>query len=371
MTDFNQNKTTNPNNIEREDHVLTPDGLALVLDIDEEARTVQVIHNSVYAGPNTKEMDYSVEYCITQVEKVQEWAIIYEDKFSKPGAMPRVYTLRETTESQLPQLLSSLKTKLQEEYRDTCKTWTPEAWQKQFNAPLRDTSYTLRAVTWEQWYKMEREHLLGEENNPLRMETYREFMDALEVLPPEQWRNRDGFETFLMSEYWTGSYTTQHASLNLGGKHICACRLVDVRDERTWITRGEVLELHESGEVAETLFSEQEIDKHLKRARKEAKIPGEGLNWNRDLGYEQKYNRFDMAACVETLDDEGTTQIERAADADLDHLMNCDAINEFFWTIYAYKVDGECAAIADFRTKRDAEYVYKQLNAALCDPYNF
>lgn len=366
MNDFN------PNNIALEDHVLTPDGLALVLDIDEEARTVRVIHNSAYAGPNAKEMDYTVEYCITQVEKVQEWAIIYEDEFAKPSAMPRVYTLRETTESQLPQLLSSLKAKLHEDYLETCKTWTPEAWQKQFNAPLRDTSNTLQAVTIEQWFQMEREHLLGVGNNPLKMETYREFMDALEVLPPEQWQSDAnlGFGRFLMSEYWTGSYTTQHASLNLGGKHICACRLVDARDERTWITREEVLELHESGEVAKTLFSEQDIDKHLKRARKEAKIPGEGLNWHRDLGYKDEYSRFDMAACVEIIDGD-ETYIERADDVDLNRLHDEGRIHEVLFTLYAYKVDGECAAIADFRTKQDAEYVYKQLNEALCDPYNF
>jgi hypothetical protein len=364
MTDFN------PNNIALEDHVLTPDGLALVLDIDQEARTVRVIHNSAYAGPNTKEMDYTVEYCITQVEKVQEWAIIYEDKFAKPGAMPRVYTIRETTESQLPQLLSSLKAKLHEEYLETCKTWTPEAWQKQFNAPLRDTSDTLQAVTIEQWFQMEREHLLG--NAELHMETYREFMDALEVLPPQKWQcDADlGFERFLMSEYWTGSYTTQHACVTHQGKHICASRMVDARDKSTWITREEVFAAYVDGEVPETLFSEQDIDEHLKRARKEAKIPGEGLNWHRDLGYKDEHNRFDMAACVEVIDG-NETYIERADDVDLNRLHNEGTIHEFLFTIYAYKVDGECAAIADFRTKQDAEYVYKRLNEALCDPYNF
>jgi hypothetical protein len=361
-----QNKTSyNPNNIALEDHVLTPDGLALVLDIDEEARAVRVIHNSVYAGPNTKEMDLTVEYCITQVEKVQEWVIIYEDKFAKPGAMPRVYTIRETTESQLPQLLSSLKAKLHEEYLETCKTWTPEAWQKQFNAPLRDTSDTPQAVTIEQWYKMEREHLLG--NAELHMETYREFMDALEVLPPQKWTNREGFETFLMSEYWTGSYTTQHACVTHQGKHICACRLVDARDKSTWITREQVMAAHEAGEEPEIGFSEVQIDKALKRFRED----GKGLNWACELGFEEEYNRFLLAACVETVRYGGEKQIERVNEIDILPLLERDQINELFWTIYAYKKDGECAAIADFHTKEEAERVFVELCRNLADPYNF
>jgi len=364
MTD---NKTTNPNNIALEDHVLTPDGLALVLDIDEEARTVRVIHNSAYAGPNTNEMDYTVEYCITQVEKVQEWAILYEDKFAKPGALPRVYTTRETTESKLPQLLSSLKAKLHEDHLERCNAWTPEAWQKKFNAPLRDISDTLQAVTIEQWFQMEREHLLGAGNNPLKMETYREFMDALEVLPPEQWVQVEGFETFLMSEYWTGSYTTQHACVTYQGKHICASRMVDARDRSTWITREEVLAAYEAGEGPEIGFSEMQIDKVLKRFREDSK----GLNWNRELKFEEEYNRFLLAACVETIRDGGEKQIERINEIDIHPLIEGDQINEFFWTIYAYKKDGECAAISDFHTKEEAQRVFVELYKNLADPYNF
>lgn len=364
------NPTANISNIvetiELEDHVLTPDGLACVLDIDEGAGTARVIHNSVYSGSQPQTMkDYTVDYPLDKLEKVQEWVIAYESQYSTPGSFPQIYAIRETTKSKVPQLLASIKAKRQADYAETCKAWTPEAWQAQFNAPLRDTSGTVQAMTWPEFYLMQREHILG--NSKLRMETYREFMDALEVLPPEQWQSDAdlGFERFLMSEYWTGSYTTQHACVTHQGKHICASRMVDARDKSTWITRDDVMAAHEAGEVAETLFSEKEINDALIRIRKE------GLNWDSGLGFEQEYNSFLLAACIEVIDEESTTRIERVDEVYLEPLFADGKVNEVFWTIYAYKVDGECAAICDLRTKEEAEQVYNYLCSNLADPYNF
>lgn len=356
-----------PEIIELEDHVLTSDGLGLVLDIDQDAGTARVIHNSVSVPKLEKEdaLKYAVKYPLDQLEKVQEWVVAYESEYEKPGSFPRVYTLRETTKSKVTQLLASIKAKRQADYAETCKTWTPEAWEKQFNAPLRDTSDTLQAMTWPEWYQKEREHILG--NAELYMETYREFMDALEVLPPEQWISLHDFETFLMSEYWTGSYTTQHACVTHQGKHICASRMVDARDKSTWITREQMFAAYEAGEGPEIGFSEMQIDKALKRFREDSK----GLNWNRELGFEEEYNRFLLAACVETVRDGGEKQIERVSEIDIHPLIEGGQINELFWTIYAYKKDGECAAISDFHTKEEAQRVFGELCQNLADPYNF
>lgn len=68
-------------------------------------------------------------------------------------------------------------------------------------------------------------------NTPLKEITEEQYDDALNVLPPMQWR-RGTLETFLMSEFWTRTYTTMYAKYF--GK--CYQKMVDVCDPNTWIT---------------------------------------------------------------------------------------------------------------------------------------
>lgn len=52
--------------------------------------------------------------------------------------------------------------------------------------------------------------------------TAEEWQDALEVLPPEKWRNVHGVEIFRMMEYLTGNITGHYA--RLGERYFCANR---------------------------------------------------------------------------------------------------------------------------------------------------
>lgn len=291
--------------------------------------------------------------------QTQEWLLISESQYSKPGSFPQVYTVVEAAEEDLPAAVDRVKERIRKDHLETCERWTPEDWEKLFNAPLRDTSETLRAVTWEQWELMERKHLLGD--NPLKPESYREFMHALEVLPPKAHSDELGFEAFLMREHLTGNYTTQHACLRHEGKNICACRLVDAYDKDTWITRSEVMEMYLSGKVPEMLFSARDID----RALKESDHPG--MKWSVPLSDKEEYNSLYMACCVALInEDTGDQYVERVEDIEL---ARDDSVNELFWTIYAYRKDGLCDAVADFRTRLEAERMFSILNDELCNPY--
>ena len=49
-----------------------------------------------------------------------------------------------------------------------------------------------------------------------------QWMDALEVLPPQKWQTVNGVELFRMSEYTTGNITTHYA--RIGERCFCANR---------------------------------------------------------------------------------------------------------------------------------------------------
>ncbi len=104
--------------------------------------------------------------------------------------------------------------------------------------------------------------------------TYEEWWDAFECLPPMHYQRNDAalMETFLMSEFYTASYTTQYVSckcpellmqLDLPiGTHICASRLIDSMDKTTWITYQELSEwaLANADEVRKQCQAEIDAD---------------------------------------------------------------------------------------------------------------
>ncbi len=62
--------------------------------------------------------------------------------------------------------------------------------------------------------------------------TREKFMEMLEVLPPLKWeQGAFGFESFLMSEFWSGPYTHQYARRG----DTFWCKMVDATDRTTWM----------------------------------------------------------------------------------------------------------------------------------------
>jgi hypothetical protein len=73
-------------------------------------------------------------------------------------------------------------------------------------------------------------------SRPLEEITAEKYDEMLNVLPPKKWHTTGGLQRFLMSEHWSGPYTSQYATID--GRFFT--RVVDAGDESTWITRDEI-----------------------------------------------------------------------------------------------------------------------------------
>lgn len=93
-----------------------------------------------------------------------------------------------------------------------------------------DAVYT--AMTWADYKAAERAHYLEPEPEEI---TEDRFMEMLEVLPPMAWHQGYDFESFLMSEFQTGTYTRQFARRGHGDGAKYYTRIVDASKRDTWM----------------------------------------------------------------------------------------------------------------------------------------
>lgn len=92
----------------------------------------------------------------------------------------------------------------------------------------------LQVMSYPEYMAQKRKAMLSE---PLVEISQDDWMEALEVLPPDKWHtDSNGVNKFLMCEHYTGSFTTQYAKYR--GR--CFSRMVDSEDESTWITLKEI-----------------------------------------------------------------------------------------------------------------------------------
>lgn len=98
------------------------------------------------------------------------------------------------------------------------------------NMAKRSRNATLEAMTYEEFKKREREHILS---IPMYEISEEEFYEMLNVLPPIGWICHKNVEIFCMSEFYTGSYTNQYAHDKNTGKYWA--KLVNYTDKSTWI----------------------------------------------------------------------------------------------------------------------------------------
>ncbi len=89
-------------------------------------------------------------------------------------------------------------------------------------------------MTYEEYKAKEREFYLSDPATPI---TPKQFTEMLEVLPPDHWENKGDFESFLMSEHWSGPYTQQYARRGRGDDAKYWTKLVDSTDRSTWMKR--------------------------------------------------------------------------------------------------------------------------------------
>ncbi len=91
-----------------------------------------------------------------------------------------------------------------------------------------DHSDTYKVMTFAEYQELKREKYISMPLNEISEERYEEMLD---VLPPLQYGQNEGLESFFCREYYEGTYTNQYAKHN--GKFYQ--KLVDITDSSTWI----------------------------------------------------------------------------------------------------------------------------------------
>lgn len=77
-----------------------------------------------------------------------------------------------------------------------------------------------------------------------------EYMDALEMLPPEHWIQSPGWSAFTFMERLTDNLTHQFARLRHDGQTYYYECVVDLTDRRTWMTRDALTDALDTKEMA-------------------------------------------------------------------------------------------------------------------------
>lgn len=137
------------------------------------------------------------------------------------------YDSKEAAEADLPRVLAGKAADVVKfnEFAVVHEHRDPGYWQQR----AADTIAQQWAVTtWAEFEAAQSTRILEQ---PLYEVAEHQWMDMLEVLPPVNWGNRDGFNSFFMSEFDTGSYTRQYARQN--GRYFY--KVVDYHRPDTWI----------------------------------------------------------------------------------------------------------------------------------------
>ncbi len=178
-----------------------------------------------------------------------------------PYGNEQVYTFQNAAspEEMLDKITATVQRYL-DGMQDTAERWAAhhgDNWKEEYQASFNysfdiqlDREWRVR--TWEEYCVIEKEHYI--KVGRLHACTYEEWWDSFEVLPPLHYERNDAalIESFMMSEYYTSTFTTQYVSckcpellqqLNLPiGTHVCASRMIDTTDKATWITYKELAE---------------------------------------------------------------------------------------------------------------------------------
>lgn len=187
-----------------------------------------------------------------------EVTLTYVSEFNPDGEKMYTFQTAATPEEMLEKIEATIQ-RYKDSMQDTADRWSnlygEDKWKEQylltFNRTFEsETNREWRVRTWEEYCVIEKEYYI--KVGRLHATTYEEWWDAFECLPPLHYERNDAalMESFIMSEYYTSTYTTQYVSckcpelltqLNLPiSTHVCASRLIDTTDKATWITYREL-----------------------------------------------------------------------------------------------------------------------------------
>ena len=105
-------------------------------------------------------------------------------------------------------------------------------WQFQLDKTNKILQSGFRAVTWEEYCKLQRERWLSKEPKEI---TEEDFYYALNVLPPKKWIRNERYSKFFIGECTTMTFYGQYLQDKESGKYYYA--MADISDESTWLDK--------------------------------------------------------------------------------------------------------------------------------------
>lgn len=105
-------------------------------------------------------------------------------------------------------------------------------WQFQLDKTNKILQSGFRAVTWEEYCKLQRERWLSKEPKEI---TEEDFYYALNVLPPKKWIRNERYSMFFIGECTTMTFYGQYLQDKESGKYYYA--MADILDESTWLDK--------------------------------------------------------------------------------------------------------------------------------------
>lgn len=109
---------------------------------------------------------------------------------------------------------------------------TADYWQQRLEVCRNILKAGFKAVTWEEYLKLQRDKWLSKEPTEITKE---DFENALEVLPPKKWIQNERYSMFFIGECTTMTFYGQYLHDKVSGKYYTA--LTDILDESTWLDK--------------------------------------------------------------------------------------------------------------------------------------
>lgn len=112
-------------------------------------------------------------------------------------------------------------------WKSHCKTYPDVDSFKTYLKQAQNKKYEI--MTFEEFLQKQKDYYI---NQPLTEITAEKYEEMLNILPPLKWCTINNIEMFCMSEFLTGSYTSQYLHDKKTGKYYH--KIVDITDKATW-----------------------------------------------------------------------------------------------------------------------------------------
>lgn len=140
-----------------------------------------------------------------------------------------IYDLADNQEQAEAKLIKAIESNKKdiETWENHCKNYPDVDSFKTYLKQAQNKKYEI--MTFEEFLQKQKDYYI---NQPLTEITAEKYEEMLNILPPLKWCAINNIEMFCMSEFLTGSYTSQYLHDKKAGKYYH--KIVDITDKATW-----------------------------------------------------------------------------------------------------------------------------------------